>query len=123
MSVRECAKGKEASEIILMDVNFASIVKVVMWGRSVKDAVAKFLQFQITVNISAVILAFVSAVSNSNNKSVLSTIQLLLINLFINTFSTLTLATDAFTEKILDRKHPPISVPLITIRMWKVTIS
>jgi P-type Ca2+ transporter type 2C len=70
MSVRECAKGQEASEIILMDDNFASIVKAVMWSRSVNDAVAKFLQFQITVNISAMVLAFVSAVSNSNNKSV-----------------------------------------------------
>jgi P-type Ca2+ transporter type 2C len=95
MSVKECAKGKEALEIILMDDNFASIIKAVMWGRSVNDAVAKFLQFQITVTISAVILAFVSAVPNSNNKSILSSIQLLLINLFSNTFSTLTLATDA----------------------------
>jgi P-type Ca2+ transporter type 2C len=63
--------AKEASEIILMDDNFASIVKAVMWGRSVNDAVAKFLQFQITVNISAVVLAFASAVSNSENRSVL----------------------------------------------------
>jgi Ca2+-transporting ATPase len=67
--------AKEILEIIFMDNNFASIVKAVMWGRSVNDAVAKFLQFQITVNISAVVLAFASAVSNSENRSVLSAIQ------------------------------------------------
>jgi Ca2+-transporting ATPase len=114
--------AKEASEIILMDDNFASIVKAVMWGRSVNDAVAKFLQFQITVNISAVILAFVSAVSNSDNHSVLSAVQLLWVNLVMDTFAALALATDAPTDKILDRKPAPKSAPLITIRMWKMII-
>lgn len=43
--------AKEASDIIVMDDNFASIVKAVVWGRSVYDSVRKFLQFQLTVNI------------------------------------------------------------------------
>ncbi len=53
--------AKEASDIILTDDNFTSIVKAVMWGRNVYDSIAKFLQFQLTVNIVAVILAFVGA--------------------------------------------------------------
>ncbi len=53
--------AKEASDIILTDDNFSSIVKAVMWGRNVYDSIAKFLQFQLTVNIVAVIVAFAGA--------------------------------------------------------------
>ena len=53
--------AKEASDIILTDDNFTSIVKAVMWGRNVYDSIAKFLQFQLTVNVVAVVVAFVGA--------------------------------------------------------------
>ena len=53
--------AKEASDIILTDDNFTSIVKAVMWGRNVYDSIAKFLQFQLTVNVVAVIVAFIGA--------------------------------------------------------------
>jgi len=53
--------AKEASDIILTDDNFTSIVKAVMWGRNVYDSIAKFLQFQLTVNCVAVVVAFLGA--------------------------------------------------------------
>ena len=53
--------AKEASDIILTDDNFTSIVKAVMWGRNVYDSIAKFLQFQLTVNVVAIIVAFIGA--------------------------------------------------------------
>jgi len=53
--------AKEASDIILTDDNFTSIVKAVMWGRNVYDSIAKFLQFQLTVNAVAVTVAFIGA--------------------------------------------------------------
>lgn len=53
--------AKEASDIILTDDNFSSIVKAVMWGRNVYDSISKFLQFQLTVNLVAIIVAFVGA--------------------------------------------------------------
>lgn len=53
--------AKEASDIILTDDNFTSIVKAVMWGRNVYDSIAKFLQFQLTVNVVAVLVAFIGA--------------------------------------------------------------
>jgi Ca2+ transporting ATPase len=53
--------AKEASDIILTDDNFTSIVKAIMWGRNVYDSIAKFLQFQLTVNIVAVSVAFLGA--------------------------------------------------------------
>lgn len=53
--------AKEASDIILTDDNFTSIIRAVMWGRNVYDSIAKFLQFQLTVNVVAVVVAFVGA--------------------------------------------------------------
>lgn len=53
--------AKEASDIILTDDNFTSIVKAVMWGRNVYDSIAKFLQFQLTVNVVAIAVAFIGA--------------------------------------------------------------
>ncbi|MCJ1432157.1 plasma membrane calcium [Xylographa pallens] len=122
MGIAGTEVAKEASSIILMDDNFSSIVKAIMWGRSVNDAVAKFLQFQITVNITAVILAFVSAVASPSSHSVLSAVQLLWVNLIMDTFAALALATDAPTEQILDRKPSPKSAPLITTNMWKMIL-
>ena len=56
--------AKEASDIILMDDNFASIVKAVVWGRCVYDAIRKFIQFQFTVNISALIIVLTSLMAS-----------------------------------------------------------
>ena len=53
--------AKEASDIILIEDNFSSIVKAIMWGHCVNDAVRKFLQFQILMNITVVIITFVTA--------------------------------------------------------------
>lgn len=122
MGIAGTEVAKEASSIILMNDNFSSIIQAIMWGRSVNDAVAKFLQFQITVNITAVILAFISAISSPDFKSVLSAVQLLWVNLIMDTFAALALATDAPTERILNRKPAPKSAPLITTNMWKMII-
>jgi Ca2+-transporting ATPase len=122
MGIAGTEVAKEASAIILMDDNFASIVKALLWGRAVNDAVKKFLQFQITVNITAVLLTFVSAVSSANQQSVLTAVQLLWVNLIMDTFAALALATDPPTRSLLDRKPDPKSAPLITLRMWKMII-
>ncbi|KAJ8130128.1 hypothetical protein O1611_g3503 [Lasiodiplodia mahajangana] len=114
--------AKEASEIVLMDDNFTSILTALKWGRAVNDAVQKFLQFQITVNITAVLVAFVSAVANPDMKSVLTAVQLLWVNLIMDTFAALALATDPPTDKILNRLPQPKSAPLITVNMWKMII-
>lgn len=122
MNISGTEVAKEASDIILMDDNFASIVLALMWGRAVNDAVRKFLQFQITVNITAVLLAFISAVSSSEEQSVLTAVQLLWVNLIMDTMAALALATDPPTRNILDRKPDPKSAPLISTTMWKMII-
>lgn len=122
MGIAGTEVAKEASDIILMDDNFTSIVKAVMWGRAVNDAVRKFLQFQVTVNITAVLLAFISAVSSSDETSVLTAVQLLWVNLIMDTFAALALATDPPTRGILNRKPVPKSAGLFTLNMWKMII-
>lgn len=83
MGISGTEVAKEASAIILMDDNFASILTALMWGRAVNDAVQKFLQFQITVNITAMVVAFVTAIQDREMRSVLTAVQLLWINLFM----------------------------------------
>jgi Ca2+-transporting ATPase len=56
--------AKEASDIVLMDDNLSTILKAIMWGRNVYDSIRKFLQFQLTVNLVALVLAFATAVSS-----------------------------------------------------------
>lgn len=122
MGIAGTEVAKEASAIILMDDNFASIVKAIMWGRAVNDAVKKFLQFQLTVNITAVLTTFITAVYSDKETSVLTAVQLLWVNLIMDTFAALALATDPPTPAILDRKPVPKSAPLITLNMWKMIL-
>ena len=122
MGISGTEVAKEASDIILMDDNFASTVRAMMWGRAINDSVKKFLQFQVTVNITAVFLTFISAVSNADEGSVLSAIQLLWVNLIMDTFAALALATDPPHPSVLDRQPEPKSAPLITLPMWKMII-
>lgn len=122
MGIAGTEVAKEASAIILMDDNFSSIVKALLWGRAVNDAVRKFLQFQITVNITAVLLTFISAVASSDQSSVLTAVQLLWVNLIMDTFAALALATDPPTRNMLNRKPDPKHAPLITLNMWKMII-
>ncbi|RIB09099.1 hypothetical protein C2G38_1981810 [Gigaspora rosea] len=122
MGISGTEAAKEASSIILMDDNFSSIVKAIMWGRCVNDAVKKFLQFQLTVNVTAVALTFISAVSSDQQKSVLTAVQLLWVNLIMDTFAALALATDPPTPTLLKRKPENRDAPLITPQMWKMII-
>ncbi|KAH6633790.1 plasma membrane calcium-transporting ATPase 2 [Boeremia exigua] len=119
MGISGTEVAKEASAIILMDDNFSSIITALMWGRAVNDAVQKFLQFQITVNITAVLLAFVTAIYDDEMKPALKAVQLLWVNLIMDTFAALALATDPPTERILNRPPQGRDKPLITTTMWK----
>lgn len=109
--------AKEASDIILTDDNFTSIVKAVMWGRNVYDSISKFLQFQLTVNIVAVTVAFTGACITQN--SPLKAVQMLWVNLIMDTFASLALATEKPTEALLKRKPYGRNKPLISRTMLK----
>ncbi|KAL3962561.1 hypothetical protein ACCO45_004084 [Purpureocillium lilacinum] len=122
MGIAGTEVAKEASAIILMDDNFSSIVKALKWGRAVNDAVKRFLQFQLTVNITAVVLTFVTAVSSGKEESVLTAVQLLWVNLIMDTLAALALATDPPQDSVLDRKPEPKGSSIISPTMWKMIL-
>lgn len=109
--------AKEASDIILTDDNFTSIVKAVMWGRNVYDSISKFLQFQLTVNVVAVIVAFSGACITQD--SPLKAVQMLWVNLIMDTFASLALATEPPTDSLLRRRPYGRNKPLISRTMMK----
>ncbi|VDM30978.1 unnamed protein product [Hydatigera taeniaeformis] len=112
--------AKEASDIILTDDNFSSIVKAVMWGRNVYDSIAKFLQFQLTVNVVAVVVAFAGACIITD--SPLKAVQMLWVNLIMDTLASLALATELPTEDLLERAPYGRTKPLISRSMMKFII-
>jgi magnesium-transporting ATPase (P-type) len=116
MGVTGTQVAQDACDIILMDDNFASIVVAMLWGRNVYESVQKFIQFQLTVNIVAVALAIIGAVAFQG--SPLGAIQMLWVNLVMDSFASLALATEPPVEELLNR--PPVgkNLPIITKQMF-----
>lgn len=109
--------AKEASDIILIDDNFRSIVRAVMWGRNVYDNISKFLQFQLTVNVCAILCAVIG--SATTGASPLKAVQMLWVNLIMDTFASIALAAEPPTEALLNRKPYPRNKALISVVMAK----
>jgi Ca2+ transporting ATPase len=116
MGVAGTQIAKDAADIILLDDNFASIVTAAKWGRNVYASIQKFLQFQLTVNISAVVTALVGAFAYQT--SPLAAIQLLWVNLLMDSLASLALASEPPVDDLLEK--PPVNRTehMITKRMW-----
>ncbi|KAB1204302.1 Calcium-transporting ATPase 10, plasma membrane-type [Morella rubra] len=117
MGIAGTEVAKESSDIIILDDNFASVVKVVRWGRSVYANIQKFIQFQLTVNVAALIINVVAAVSTGDVP--LNAVQLLWVNLIMDTLGALALATEPPTDHLMDRSPVGRREPLITNIMWR----
>ncbi|KAK9715797.1 hypothetical protein RND81_06G190300 [Saponaria officinalis] len=117
MGIAGTEVAKESSDIIILDDNFASVVKVVRWGRSVYANIQKFIQFQLTVNVAALIINVVAAFSTGDVP--LNAVQLLWVNLIMDTLGALALATEPPTDHLM--RSPPVGrrEPLITNIMWR----
>uniref|UniRef100_A0A1J3DIX8 Calcium-transporting ATPase n=1 Tax=Noccaea caerulescens TaxID=107243 RepID=A0A1J3DIX8_NOCCA len=117
MGIAGTEVAKESSDIIILDDNFASVVKVVRWGRSVYANIQKFIQFQLTVNVAALVINVVAAISSGDVP--LTAVQLLWVNLIMDTLGALALATEPPTDHLMGR--PPVGrkEPLITNIMWR----
>jgi Ca2+-transporting ATPase len=109
--------AKEASDIIIMDDRFSSIVKAVLWGRSVYDNIRKFLQFQLTVNVVALVLNFVTAVLD--RPVPLNTVMMLWVNVVMDTFGALALGTETPVPELLERRPYRRSASLISLPMFR----
>jgi len=108
--------AKDAANIILLDDNFASIVTAAKWGRNVYDSIQKFLQFQLTVNVSILVLSLI--VSFTGKDTPLSITQMLWLNLIMDSLAALALASEQPTDALMNR--PPVnrSEFLISEQMW-----
>lgn len=122
MGISGTEVAREASDIILMTDEFPDIVQAIKWGRTVAESIKKFIQFQLTVNITACVLTFVSAVASPDGHSVLTAVQLLWVNLIMDTLAALALATDEPDDLLLKRKPAGRTAPLISVSMWKMII-
>ena len=110
MGLKGTDVAKEASDIVLTDDNFGSIVKAVHWGRTLYENVQKFLQFQLTINVSALAIAFLSPIlkmifPNGNFQTIpLTVLQLLWINLVMDTLAALALGLEPPRDGIMKEK-------------------
>eukprot|EP00898_Chlorokybus_atmophyticus_P000118 jgi/Chlat1/1106/Chrsp110S01592 len=113
--------AKESSDVVILDDNFATIVTVVRWGRSVFENIRKFVQFQLTVNVVALTLNFVSAATMG--VAPLTAVQLLWVNLIMDTMGALALGTEPPTERLMSRKPYGRTEELISNTMWRNMIT
>ncbi|KAL5988707.1 putative calcium-transporting ATPase 13, plasma membrane-type [Asimina triloba] len=117
MGIQGTEVAKESSDIVILDDNFTSVVTVLQWGRCVYNNIQKFIQFQLTVNVAALVINFVAAVSSGDVP--LTAVQLLWVNLIMDTLGALALATERPTRELMDQKPVGRTAPLITNVMWR----
>jgi Ca2+-transporting ATPase len=120
--------AKEASDIVITDDNFSSIVKAVLWGRSIFENIRKFLTFQLTVNVVALVITIIASVTSflitppdgtkNHMDPPLTAVQLLWVNLIMDTFAALALATEPPIHELLNRKPLGRNASLFTWKMW-----
>jgi Ca2+-transporting ATPase len=112
-----CSVAKDASDMMLVNDDFDALVKAVMWGRNIYDNVRRFLQFQVTVNITCLCTVFIGTCVWGD--SILTVVQLLWINLIMDTLAALALATERPHLDII--KTPPTRKgdKIMTPHIWK----
>lgn len=109
--------AKEASDIIIKDNEFKSIVKAILWGRNIFDNIQRFLQFQLTVNVCACILVMVG--SSIGQEPPLTAIQMLWVNMIMDSLGSLALAAEKPTSKLLNRNPNKRTDFIINRKMFK----
>ena len=108
--------AKEASDITIIDNSFSSIGKAVMWGRSLYQNIQRFILFQLTVNVTACLLVLCGAFMGT--ESPLTVTQMLWINLIMDTFAAMALASLPPSESVMrdkprDRKAFIVNKPML----------
>ncbi|KAJ6864359.1 calcium-transporting ATPase 6 [Populus alba x Populus x berolinensis] len=109
--------AKENADVIIMDDNFRTIVNVAKWGRAVYINIQKFVQFQLTVNVVALVLNFVSACFTGS--APLTAVQLLWVNMIMDTLGALALATEPPNDGLMKRAPVGRGASFITKTMWR----
>jgi len=115
MGITGTEVAKEASDIVLVDDNFKSIVTGVWWGRTLYQNIQRFLQFQLTVNVVALLCAFFGPLFGVPLP--LTVVQLLWINIIMDTFAAIALCTEPPREHFMRRKPIKRDHSIITSSM------
>ena len=108
--------AKEAGDITILDDNFKSIAKAILYGRSMFKSIRKFLVFQLTVNVAAVVTCFLGPLFGQN--IMLTVIQLLLINLAMDTLAAIAFGSEPPREQYMNEKPIPRDENIITPSMF-----
>jgi Ca2+ transporting ATPase len=111
--------SKEAADIVLLDDNFNSIVNSVKWGRNIYRSIRKFIQFQVTVNIVALATCIIASLTTKDTP--ISAVQMLWVNIIMDSFAALALATEPPGEDTLKSRPFSKNESLITEDM-KISI-
>lgn len=109
--------AKEASDITILDNSFTSINKAVMWGRSLYRNVQRFIIFQMTINVVACLVVLIGAFMGA--ESPLTVTQMLWVNLIMDTFAAMALASLPPTMDVMKEKPRKVSEHIITSQMAK----
>ncbi|PON72942.1 P-type ATPase [Parasponia andersonii] len=117
MGIAGTEVAKESADVIILDDNFSTIATVGKWGRSVYINIQKFVQFQLTVNVVALIVNFSSACLTGN--APLTAVQLLWVNMIMDTLGALALATEPPTDDLMKRMPVGRKGNFITNVMWR----
>lgn len=117
MGIQGTEVAKESSDIVILDDDISSVATVLKWGRCVYNNIQKFIQFQLTVNVAALVINFVAAVSAGDVP--LTTVQLLWVNLIMDTLGALALATERPSKDLMHNQPVGRTQPLITNIMWR----
>ena len=112
MGITGTKVAQGAADIVILDDRFSSIVRAMMWGRSVYDNIRKFLQFQLTVNVVACMLVFIGACLGTEPP--LNAVQMLWVNLVMDTLGALALGTEPPIPELLQRKPYKRTASLIS---------
>lgn len=109
--------AKNASDIVLTDDDFCSVLTAIKYGRNIYDSVRKFLQFQITINLVALFIVFAGAMIFKDPP--LTAVQMLWVNLIMDTFAALALATEPPKESLLERLPQSKFDKIVNAVMWR----
>ncbi len=116
MGIAGTEVAREASDIILLDDSFASITNAVWWGRSLYENIQRFILFQLTINFCACILVFIAPLLGYPEPFTI--IQILWINIIMDTLAAFALCSEAPHRELMDRLPIGRNAPVITPFMW-----
>jgi len=113
--------AKEASDITILDNSFSSISRAVMWGRSLYQNIQRFILFQLTINVAACLIVLIGAFLGT--ESPLTVTQMLWVNLIMDTFAAMALASLPPNAKVMNDKPRKASDHIISKPMAKSILS